>query len=384
MPRPPTPRGTSTSLSLSLSLRTRSLHGLLRGPSWARVPAAASVRCRSTAAAPTTGTGQRRSYSAIFAPPSEFSTFGATPTVLSKYLDKTPAPLTFSSLLQHAPLPGKEMTSSQLIESAEFTREQLPIRLARRVGGFRSLPFIVGSNPYIQQIARLYSQSFETLSQFPPIRTLEHQQDFVRTLEGLVEDHAPTIPILARGFLECRRYMDPADVSAFLDAAIHSRVAIRLIAEQHLALAASFNHSTRIETQPTGMPALSSSLQEKHSNSVIGVVDTKLNPAEMVQTCASFVHGLCESTLGMAPDLVLEGDSTSTYIGIPVHLEYVMTELLKNSYRATTEHWLKQDNPDIPLPPVQVTIARSDQHMSIRIRDRGGGISPQDLPNVFS
>lgn len=277
------------------------------------------------------------------------------------------------------------MTASQIIESAEFTRKQLPIRLARRVGGFRSLPFIVGSNPYIQQIARLYSGSFETLSNFPEIRTLEDHEGFVRTLEGLVEDHAPTIPILARGFLECRQYMDASEVSAFLDAAIHSRVAIRLIAEQHLALSASFHHSKRTETQPSGLPALSSNTHEKNHNSVIGVVDTKLNPTEMVKTCAEFVHGLCDSALGVAPELIMEGDLDSTYIGIPVHLEYVMTELLKNSYRATTEHWLKRKERDqVPLPPVQVTIARSECYLSIRIRDRGGGISPQDLPHVFS
>jgi hypothetical protein len=30
--------------------------------------------------------------------------------------------------------------------------------------------------------------------------------------------------MLAAGFLECKRYMSPAAISAFLDGAIHSRI----------------------------------------------------------------------------------------------------------------------------------------------------------------
>lgn len=36
------------------------------------------------------------------------------------------------------------------------------------------------------------------------------------------------------------------------------------------------------------------------------------------------------------------------------------------------------------LPPVVVTIAKSANHLSLRIRDQGGGINPRNLPHVFS
>ena len=300
-----------------------------------------------------------------------------------------PTPLTLSSLLSHAPAPGQVPTTSQLIESAEFTRRELPIRLARRVGGFRSLPFIVGSNPYIQSIARLYSQSFETLALFPEIVDLEDHDRFTNLVEKLVDDHSQNIPTLARGFLECKRYMDSKDVSAFLDAAIHSRIAIRLIAEQHLALSGIFHDARRASENGSKWQP------DPERASVIGVVDTKLNAARMVRMCGQFVHGLCEGTLGAAPELILEGDVESTYIGVPVHLEYVMTELLKNSYRATTERWRervnarKRSNKVVtdslqPMPPVKVSISRSKNYLSMRIRDQGGGISPKNLPYIFS
>ncbi len=329
------------------------------------------------------------SFSSFLAPPSAFATFGASPALLNDYLTLQPTTLTLSSLLTHGPQPGQVPTISQLIESAEFTRRELPVRLARRVGGFRSLPFIVGSNPYIQRIARLYSQSFETLAQFPEIVDLEDHDRFVDLLESLVDDHSDNIPTLARGFLECRKYMDSRDVSAFLDAAIHSRIAIRLIAEQHLSLSGIFHDDRRAQAKGERWKP------DPDRESVIGVVDTKLNAARMVRMCGQFVHGLCEGTLGTAPELELEGDLDSTYIGVPVHLEYVMTELLKNSYRATTERWMSKVNarrrsskvsmePLEPMPKVKVSISRSRNHLSMRIRDQGGGISPKNLPHIFS
>lgn len=94
-----------------------------------------------------------------------------------------------------------------------------------------------------------------------------------------------------------------------------------------------------------------------------------------------------------------------------MHLEYIVTELLKNAFRATVEY---RDNKE----PIVVTIApepparkqtgqslkidvpretrgefRSDAikplddnvpGVTIRIRDRGGGISPEVLPNIWS
>lgn len=67
---------------------------------------------------------------------------------------------------------------------------------------------------------------------------------------------------------------------------------------------------------------------------------------------------------------------------MPVHLEYILTEILKNSYRATAER--RPSSPESALPPVQVTISPSDDYLSLRIRDEGGGIPPANIAQVFS
>ena len=78
---------------------------------------------------------------------------------------------------------------------------------------------------------------------------------------------------------------------------------------------------------------------------------------------------------------------------VSVHFQYILTELLKNAFRASIEqHWRKHGvSSSSGVPSVKVTIAspRRASHdgakfLSLRVRDEGGGISPQDLSRVFS
>lgn len=198
--------------------------------------------------------------------------------------------------------PGVPPKENQLLHSARFTAKELPIRLARRVDQYRSLPFIVGSNPYISKIAKLYASSFDSLASLPEIKTLEDNQKFVERLDEMVTLHSENIPTLARGFLECKKYMSSSSISSFLDGAIHSRIGIRLIAEQHLALSDSH------KTNKTAFP------------SSVGIIDTKVNAYRLIRNCADFVGELCESTLGVKPDLRIEGDREATFVGVASHL----------------------------------------------------------------
>lgn len=107
-----------------------------------------------------------------------------------------PTTVTIKDLTQYGTTP---LSDESLIASAEFTRLELPHRLARRVLAHRSLPFIVGRNPYIAQVYQLYESSFATLSAVPPIQSLEDNISFSKTLDQLVADHAENVPTLAKG-----------------------------------------------------------------------------------------------------------------------------------------------------------------------------------------
>ena len=93
-------------------------------------------------------------------------------------------------------------------------------------------------------------------------------------------------------------------------------------------------------------------------------------------------------------------------------MEYILTEILKNAFRATVEHhryhYHRQHSNDgsgpiahthhhhhhehLPLPPVLVTIVPPPRlpgitkpaTLSLRIRDQGGGVTPGNMERIFS
>ncbi|TGO24634.1 hypothetical protein BPAE_0098g00240 [Botrytis paeoniae] len=303
--------------------------------------------------------------------------------------------LSLEDLVKHGQPP---LSTAALFSSANFTLDLLPNRLAHRIQALRNLPFIVVSNPNISRIYNNYLHSLSTLLPYETISTLEDEIRFTEVLADLVETHSHTIPTLARGFLECRKYISPTEVTRFLDEHLRARIGTRLIAEQHIALHLSSQaHQGTLSEADTGNPS-----------SYIGVIDTALNPASIVNSCGNFVSEICELKYGVRPSWIIDGEPETTFAFVPVHLEYIITELLKNAFRATVEsgrsgepivitiaaepELSKANNPQSTSGPGVATddntfikpFEDSAPGVTIRIRDRGGGISPEVLPNVWS
>ncbi|KAG8783066.1 26S proteasome regulatory subunit 7 [Serendipita sp. 397] len=335
------------------------------------------------------------------------------------YLALPPRPTPLSTLLSF----GAPLTPSSIVLSASYVLEELPRRLVQRVRSMESLPYIVGMNPFIAKSLEAYRQSFQELATAPPVVDVDSNTQFTRLLEDLVRIHANDIPILARGFQESARYMRPEAISSFLDGAIRSRIAIRFIAEQHIALTRSLkirsNNPISADEEKllgemgrhlnrTGDSAIPIN-QMVHS---YGVVDPECSPIEMIRLCTSFVHELAMGTFGVAPDVEIDGMTGATFPYVPVHIEYVLTEILKNAFRATVENHQRRHglNSTLPLHPIQITISHATlplpplspfdgsdvrstgvvdnrkppSYLSIRIRDQGGGVDSGNLSNIFS
>lgn len=240
-------------------------------------------------------------------------------------------------------------------------------------------------------------------------------------MADLVQTHANTISILARGFLEARKYISPKDVTRFLDEHLRARIGTRLIAEQHLSL--HFSSQPHCEI-----------MNEQDENlGYIGVIDTKLKPARIVDHCANVVGEICELKYGVRPTVVINGEPDYEFAHIPVHLEYIITELLKNAFRATVESGMEREPIEVTIAPLPellpenissndsedasnrkldnvdqgnmdiasqrftglqgTTSSNADSNIlplkhstpgvTIRIRDRGGGISPENLTQIW-
>ncbi|EXJ63943.1 hypothetical protein A1O7_00278 [Cladophialophora yegresii CBS 114405] len=316
-------------------------------------------------------------------------------------------PLTLADLVKHGKPPLRD---AALLSSANFTLSLLPARLAHRIQALRNLPFIVVSNPNVSKIYNNYLHSLSTLEPFykKPIETIEDERKFTDAMADLVRTHSNTIPTLAQGFLQCRKYIEPAEVTRFLDQHLRARIGTRLLAEQHLAL---------------HMASTADAIKEKPDPTHVGVIDLAVKPADIVRRCEGFVAEVCEYKYGVRPSLVIQGDQAAEFAHIPMHLEYIITELLKNAFRATIESGNEKEAIEITIasaPDVAITKLESLKKMSVskensydfsqegleeycsdaddpmgplhsavpcitlRIRDRGGGIPPEALPNIWS
>lgn len=108
----------------------------------------------------------------------------------------------------------------------------------------------------------------------------------------------------------------------------------------------------------------------------------------------------------MRPSLTISGAADTTLAHVPTHVEYILTELLKNAFRATVESGNERAPVEVTIAeshatPVSPSLAMNTGNVSaedcgimkgavveptsvtIRIRDRGGGISPQNLPHIW-
>ncbi|KAL1683449.1 hypothetical protein EV122DRAFT_248508 [Schizophyllum commune] len=291
--------------------------------------------------------------------------------LLAAYASSPSRTINLSELLSF----GRPLRPESVLKSVSYVLAEIPRRLATRVRTIEGLPFIVGTNPYVSGVLAAYKESFLSLATHPPVRTLEENAVFARHLEELVERHANDIPAMAKGFQESSKYMSPAQMAEFLDGAFRSRISVRLLAEQHISISQALDDP---------------SVDKSH----VGVVDMHCSPARMIHMCAAYVSELCEATLGSSPTVHIDGFKDATFAYIPVHLEYVLTEILKNAFRATVEHHHHRHR-HAHLPPISITLSPpphvgydpthpSPKYFSIRIRDQGGGVAPANMQHIFS
>lgn len=142
-----------------------------------------------------------------------------------------------------------------------------------------------------------------------------------------------------------------------------------MIAEQHLALTHAFVSQTASTTT---------------SDDLIGEVFLNCQAKEIVDRCISAIETLSREAYGadvQLPEVIIKGHLNTTLTYIPAHLEYIVGELLRNSFQALIEG---QRSPTETLPPIEVLICEAPQHVIFRISDRGGGVQRSILPHLWS
>jgi pyruvate dehydrogenase kinase 2/3/4 len=298
---------------------------------------------------------------------------------------------------EEAKLGQRLATEPILLQTARFLQHEIPIRLAHRIVDLANVP-MMRDMPSVQTVKEIYIDSFLEMLDYPQIHTPDDQADFADGLESLYAKHANVLVQMAKGAFQLRKAVRSGQVKGsrnnedndddrhhvsfecmeechkFLDRFYTSRIGIRVLAGQYLAL-----HSNHASSGSS----LSDDTPNKHDDKYIGMICLKTSPSAIVRRAASDATTMCLRKYGIAPRVVVQGRLDLTFPYIPTYLHYILLELLKNALRATTEHHASLAG---PLPSVTVVIADGDDNedVVIKIMDEGGGIPRSRIEKVWS
>jgi len=181
-------------------------------------------------------------------------------------------------------------------------------------------------------------------------------------LDMIVRGTVNIVELLGIGFKEVTERVseEKFDFQTYLDSFLISRIARRVMAQQHVML-----HQPR--------------------PNMVGIIALNCSPAKCIENVLVIVKGMTERKYLVCPEVEIRGDTGHTFPFIPSHLEYVLLELLKNAFRATVEH--KSTERDLfyhpELPAIKILIANGTDHLTIRISDQGGGIVGDHKKNIW-
>ncbi|KAI0305582.1 alpha-ketoacid dehydrogenase kinase N-terminal domain-containing protein [Multifurca ochricompacta] len=261
------------------------------------------------------------------------------------------------------------------LQSANYVRTELPVRIAHRLRDLQALPYVVVMQEGVAKVYELYWSAFEKFRRFPRIETLDDNERFCTFLRGLLDEHAVVIPNLSLGLSLASPHLPPDQLDAFMRRMLVSRISRRVLAEHHIALSEFFANRNLVTNG-----------EEGH----VGIIYTGLNVEKSVRRCTALLHQLTHDPSDSRPSVhhsirwpgvTIEGHVDAQFAYIREHLEYIIFELLKNAMQATVAKHGKESD----LPDILVTLVTASDSIGMRISDQGGGLlnpqirSPSDL-----
>lgn len=223
-----------------------------------------------------------------------------------------------------------------------------------------------------------------------PSEIVHYNEEFTKALEKIKKRHDGVVTTIAQGVLEYKRsrkgHRVQADVQSFLDRFYLSRIGIRILIGQHIALSRTSQSAT--PSNLIGSGASSSDVAKQGDKSepeqYVGIICTNTNVGAMAHEAIENARFVCEEHYGLfkGPPVQLVCPPDLTFMYVPSHLNHMLFELLKNSLRAVVERYgvEQEDN----FPPIKVIVVEGKEDITIKISDEGGGIPRSEMPLVWT
>lgn len=291
--------------------------------------------------------------------------WGSFSKMLDYYSQFNPSPL---SLKQFIDFGRKACEQTSFV----FLRKELPVRLANIMKEIQLLPEHLLRMPSVSLVQSWYEKSFEEILEFEKVDALRPDilKNFCKTLVKIHNRHTNVVHTMAQGIIELKdsHELDQQtehSIQYFLDRFYMSRISIRMLINQHTLL-----FGDDVSVPP----------------SHIGCLDPNCRISTIVEDAYENAKFLCDQYYLASPNLFIEEhnaldfNSPISFVYVPSHLYHMLFELFKNSMRAVVEyHGTAADS----YPPLHVLVVKGKEDLTIKVSDKGGGISRSTIELLF-
>lgn len=249
---------------------------------------------------------------------------------------------------------------NQRILNSQFLHRELPIRLAQRIQELYSIPFGLVENKNICYVRDLYMKGFQSLLEFKKPESLIEDEYFTKQLKSVLDEHEHVIQLMAIGVLERKKEIkfdaeSTAILNLFLNRFFMARIGIRFLIAHHIAS----------KTKQIGCS---------------GIIHSEVDPTLVARKAADESIHLCERRFGTSPEIHIMSPHPITFTYVPGHLQYILSELFKNSLRATMVHHGEEG----AKLPIEVVIVAGETDITIKVSDKGGGVPFSKMDNCWT
>lgn len=288
---------------------------------------------------------------------------------LDIYSRYNPAPISIKHLLDHG-------RSADTADSFLYLRKEIPTRLANMIMELKLLPNSLMEQRECKEIYQDYIRSFKEMMQFETkSNTPETHARFTDSLQNIRNRHIDTVPNMAQAVLRMNKNMRMQDgvtdtIQYFLDRLYTSRISIHMLISHYQSL-----HGIR-----------------SNSEGLIGTIDPQCDLLKVAEEAYNAASLLCDNEYFDHPELKsravdttdenIETQGRVTAVYVPAHLHHILFEVFKNAMRASCEWSEKNEVASIPF--IRLRIYKTDEDITLKISDRGGGMSRRTKRKIFN
>ncbi|XBW35806.1 hypothetical protein QEN19_001379 [Hanseniaspora menglaensis] len=254
------------------------------------------------------------------------------------------------------------LTDEKIKELNKITLNCILFILSKRILEFQDLKTMIVMNIQVfENYDHLMKSLSEAISLSGKILNDEHDYDLEAFLQKTLETHSDNLIFLSKGLMKCEEdgWITKDEISKFLNRDIKEMILLKLICQHHLTI----------------LKSLKDTKGKSNSDEMIGIIHPNMNVSKLISHVNEFVNDMCFIKFDRTIPIKFITGEDIEFPCVPVILEYIITELLKNSSKAQI------DNKAFDVP-IQITILQNyndkdnSTELEIRIRDFGNGIPP--------